>query len=98
MARTKKIQVLTSNIGRKYIICSECSLEELEVPSNVSKVMCSSCVQKIIAPPDDIKQKSDKPRGWHFKTYFEHNGEIYSKGKLVTDPSEINALKNSLHN
>lgn len=83
--------------GRRYLICSECNEEEVEVPGDVGKVICAYCVQNSIAPPVEFnkKEKSDKPRGWHFKVYFEHDGVVYSKGVAVTDPNEINRLKNS---
>lgn len=79
--------------GRQHLICSECNNEEVEVPADVSKVTCAYCVQKMIAPPEEVREKSDKPRGWHFKMYFEHNGVVYSKGKEVTDVTEITRLK-----
>lgn len=96
MRKSKKTSTISVHVGRQYIICSECSLEELEVPSNVSKVVCANCVQKMTAPPEGVKPKSDKPRGWHLKMYFEHNGEVYSKGILVTDPQEIKKLKKNV--
>lgn len=83
--------------GRLYLVCSECGNEEVEVPADVKAVTCARCVQKMIAPPANyVKQKSDKPRGWHFKEYFEHDGVVYSKGKEVTDPQEIAALKKGI--
>lgn len=93
MRKSKKTSTLSVHVGRQYIVCSECNLEELEVPTTVSKVTCSRCVQKMAAPPDGVKPKSDKPRGWHLKIYYEHNGEVYSKGVLVTDPDELKKLK-----
>lgn len=80
--------------GRRYLICSECGNEEVEVPSDIGRVTCAVCVQKMIAPPSNYKkEKSDKPRGWHFKEYFEHEGIVYSRGREVTDPEEIKSLK-----
>lgn len=80
--------------GRQYLVCSECGEEEVEVPSDISKVTCAYCVQKMIAPPPNYKkEKSDKPRGWHFKEYFEHDGVVYSKGREIIDPDEIAELK-----
>lgn len=95
--RTKKLsksQVLQVT-GRHYVICSECSKEELEVSIDIGSVVCARCVQKMIAPPAGYinKEKSDKPRGWHFKQYFEHNGVVYSKGVEVSDVDEIKRLK-----
>jgi hypothetical protein len=47
------------------------------------------------APPENKQSavKSDKPRGWHFKVYFEQNGVVYSKGEIITDKKEIAKLK-----
>jgi hypothetical protein len=34
------------------------------------------------------------PRGWHFKKKYVHtDGQVYSKGKLVTDPEIIKHLE-----
>ncbi len=81
--------------GLKMLVCATCELVEVRVAMDVHKVMCGRCVQNIVAPPDfsSSSEKSDKPRGWHFKIYFEHNGSVYSKGTLVTDPDEIKKLK-----
>jgi hypothetical protein len=80
--------------GRHVLTCKECDYEELEASTSVVAVICAYCVQKMISPPDSYKkEKSDKPRGWHLKLYFEHNGVVYSKGVAVTDPAELKALK-----
>jgi hypothetical protein len=88
--------MVTKITGRQYLICAQCGDEEVEVPADVSKVTCAYCVQKMVAPPEEVREKSDKPRGWHFKAYFEHNGVVYSKGQEVTDPDEIVRLKKGL--
>lgn len=101
MALKRRIKKLTKSEirkvgGRQYLICSECGNEDVEVPSDISRVTCATCVQKMIAPPPNYKkEKSDKPRGWHFKEYFEHDGIVYSKGREITDPDEIAILKKS---
>lgn len=80
--------------GRQYLVCSECNEEEVLVPADIGRVTCAVCVQKMLVPPTGYKkEKSDKPRGWHFREYFEHNGVTYSKGQEITDPDEIKALK-----
>lgn len=81
--------------GRHYLMCGECGNEEVEVPSDVGRVTCATCVQKMVAPPVGYKktEKSDKPRGWHFKQYFEQNGVVYSRGVEITDPEKIKLLK-----
>lgn len=96
--RIKKLSksMVTKITGRQYLTCSQCNIEEVEVPADVSKVTCAHCVQKMIAPPEEVREKSDKPRGWHFKVYFEHNGVVYSKGQEITDPEEIARLKKEL--
>lgn len=103
MALKRRIKKLTKSevrkvSGRQYLICSECGEEEIQVPSDVGRVTCAYCVQKMIAPPAGYKKQSTgspKPRGWHFKEYFEHEGVVYSKGTEVTDPDQIAELKKS---
>lgn len=102
MALKRRIKKLTKAEirkvgGRQYLICSECGNEDVEVPSDISRVTCATCVQKMIAPPAGYKKDTTtatpRPRGWHFKEYFEHEGVVYSKGKEVTDPEQIAELK-----
>jgi hypothetical protein len=97
--RTKKLtkSMATKITGRQYLLCVECGLEEVEVPADIGKVTCADCVQKMIAPPEAVqsREKSDKPRGWHLKGYFEQDGVVYSRGKIIVDPTEINRLKNA---
>ena len=100
MALKRRIRKLSKSeaariTGRQWLVCGECGNEEVEVPSDIGRVTCAACVQKMIAPPAGYKktEKSDKPRGWHFKQYFEQNGVVYSKGVEVTDPEKIKALK-----
>lgn len=95
--RTKKMskQQVSRVTGRIELTCSACETEIVIVNADVSKVTCARCVQKIVAPPEPSysQEKSDKPRGWHFKHYFEHNGIVYSKGKEITDKKEIAVLR-----
>jgi ribosomal protein S27E len=100
MALKRRIKKLTKSEirkvgGRHYLMCGECGNEEVEVPSDIGRVTCATCVQKMVAPPVGYKktEKSDKPRGWHFKQYFEHNGVVYSKGVEVTDQTQIKVFK-----
>lgn len=79
--------------GTHFLVCKECGGYEVQVPMDVSAVTCARCVQRMIAPPPGPKEKSDKPRGWHFKAYFEHEGVVYAKGEPITDPDEILQLK-----
>ena len=99
MALTRRIKKLTKSAvqkinGRHLVTCKECNLETVEVSESVVAVTCAYCVQKMIAAPAGyVKEKSDKPRGWHFKMFFEHGGVVYSKGEVVTDPKEIAKLR-----
>jgi len=81
--------------GRQYLVCKECNDEEVLVSTDIGTVTCGRCVQRMSAPPENRQSaaKSDKPRGWHFKMYFEQNGVVYSKGEIVTDKKEIVKLK-----
>jgi ribosomal protein S27E len=79
--------------GRKFLECSSCHMEEVEVSTAVSNVICSVCVQKLVAPPPMPKVKSNKPRGWHLKPFIELDGVVYSKGIEVTDADEIKRLR-----
>jgi ribosomal protein S27E len=98
--RTKKASkaVVAKVSGRQYLVCKECNIEEVLVSNDIAAVTCGYCVQKMIAPPayKEKVAKSDKPRGWHFKAYFEHEGVVYSKGEVVTDKKEISRLKKSM--
>jgi len=98
--RTKKASksVVAKVSGRQYLVCKECNIEEVLVSNDIAAVTCGYCVQKMIAPPVYKEKivKSDKPRGWHFKMYFEQDGVVYSKGEVVTDKKEISKLKKSV--
>lgn len=100
MALTRRTKKLTKSmykkaVGTHFLLCKVCGQAELEVNTDVAAVTCGMCVQLMLPPPDNYikKEKSDKPRGWHFKSYFEHEGIIYSKGIEVTDADEIARLK-----
>jgi len=89
-------KLLKSGKGlNKYLLCKECNEVEVEVSPDTKNVTCAYCVQYMISPPPNYekKEKSDKPRGWHFKAYYEHNGIVYSKGIEITDSAEILRLK-----
>lgn len=95
--RTKKLTktMLKKATGTHFLVCKVCGEEELEVNTDVIAVTCGMCVQLMLPPPDNYvkKEKSDKPRGWHFKSYFEQNGVVYSRGVEVTDKNEIEKLR-----
>jgi hypothetical protein len=100
--RTKKMtkSMVTKVTGRLILECSECKMHEVEVPADIGKVVCAYCVQKMIAPPAGYKKAKDetskKPRGWQLKRYFEFEGNVYSRGKLITDPKVIAELKSPM--
>lgn len=99
MALKRRIKKLTKSMvtkmtGTTFLACKECGDIDVMVPADTKSVVCADCVQKWISPPPNYKkEKSDKPRGWHFMMYFEHDGVVYSKGVEVTDADEIRALK-----
>lgn len=82
--------------GRQYLMCGECGLREVEVPSDIIRVTCAYCVQKMIAPPPSVQKKSEGekfPRGWHFKARYVHtDGKVYIRGKL-TDETDTPTVK-----
>lgn len=95
----RKIKKLTKSLlrrvtGKKLLECCMCA-DEVEVSADTARVTCSRCVQKIVEPPANLypREKSDKPKGWHFKAYFEHDGKVYAKGVEITDTKEIAELK-----
>ena len=100
MALTRRIKKLKNSqvvkiTGRQILVCKECNIEEVEVPADIGNVTCADCVQKMLAPPPGYaKEESNKPKGWHFKMFFEHEGIVYSKGEVVTDADRITELKN----
>lgn len=85
--------------GTQILICKECGEVEVEVGNDIVSVICSSCVARMSAPPPQMYTKKvvdptdRKPRGWHFKIYFEQNGVVYSKGEVVTDEATITKLR-----
>lgn len=99
MALKRRVKKLSSSqvrvaTGRHTLFCKVCDKVSIEVGTDISAVTCSYCVQKMVAPPTNpVKPKSDKPRGWHFKIFFEHDGVVYSKGEVVTDAKEIAKLR-----
>ena len=93
---TKQSKKVVKKItGSHEIACTDCQTPFI-VSADVRALVCADCVQKMIAPPPMPKKKGEadkKPRGWHFKLYFEHNGIVYSKGVIVTGSAEITKLK-----
>jgi hypothetical protein len=77
---------------KKWIVCKECDTVEVEVAHDIAAVTCGYCVQRQVAPPANIKPKSEGgkfPRGWALKQRYVHtDGRIFIKGK---DTGEIEA-------
>jgi hypothetical protein len=99
MIGSRKVKKTTSLAPKKYntsffLECKECS-REIEVRGDIKAVICDWCVQNML-PREKVEsrqEKSDKPRGWHFKKFFEHNGVCYSHGEEITDKNEIARLR-----
>jgi hypothetical protein len=94
MALKRRIKKLSKSealkvTGRTFLVCSECDSEEVEVPSDIGRVTCARCVQKMVAPPPEVQKKSEGekfPRGWHFKARYVHtDGKVYRKGVLTDE-------------
>lgn len=80
--------------GTKFLVCKVCEEEEILVGIDTAAVTCGRCVQKLVAPPATKKiVRTGKPRGWHFKVYFEQDGVVYSKGKEIKDAKKIATLR-----
>ncbi len=70
---------------KKILLCKECDAVEVEVAHDIKAVTCGYCVQRQVAPPENIKPKdsSEKfPRGWALKARYVHtDGRVFEKGK-----------------
>jgi hypothetical protein len=70
---------------KKFLMCKECDEVEVEVTQDIKAVTCAYCVQRQVAPPPNIKPKSDEekfPRGWALKARYIHvDGRVFEKGK-----------------
>lgn len=76
--------------GYHELYCYSCQEQAFTVATDIVRVTCGTCVQKIVAPPENYSKQASPtagfPRGWHFKKRFEApNGDVYSFGKLVDD-------------
>jgi hypothetical protein len=82
-------------ISIKTVVCDLCHIIRVRVASDAAGAICWVCLFKQVGMPEEPKylKKSDKPKGWHFKKYFESDGKIYSKGVEITDLEEIQKLK-----
>lgn len=74
--------------AKKYLLCKECEVIEVEVGIDIGSVTCAYCVQRVVDPPASVqkalKEMSEGkfPRGWALKTRYVHtDGRVFSKGK-----------------
>lgn len=69
---------------RKTLVCQECNTVTVSVANDIKSVTCAYCVQRQVAPPENIKPKPEGekfPRGWHFKQRYVHtDGRVFCKG------------------
>ena len=92
----KKVTKVTTSLkkllaeGRKALVCKECDTHIVEVAADIKAVTCGYCVQRQVAPPENIKPKEPGekfPRGWALKARYIHtDGRVFEKGK---DTSEV---------
>lgn len=70
---------------KKMLLCKVCDEVEVEVAHDIAAVTCAYCVQRQVAPPDNIKPKAPGekfPRGWALKARYVHtDGRVFEKGK-----------------
>ena len=92
--RTKKLSKsqIRSKMGWQYLPCRECGIDG-RVAGDAVGFLCSHCLQAKVPPPEEPTKPSGRPRGWHFKKYFEFEGRVYSKGEEITDKKQIAKLK-----
>jgi hypothetical protein len=87
----KKVTKVTTSLkkllaeGRKTLVCKECDTHTVEVAADIKAVICGYCVQRQVAPPENIKPKEPGekfPRGWALKARYVHiDGRVFEKGK-----------------
>ena len=72
---------------KKLLMCKVCDVEELEVSFDIGAVTCARCVQRQVAPPENIKPKDPTekfPRGWALKARYVHiDGRVFEKGQAT---------------
>lgn len=99
--RTKKMSKAEASrmkSGTQILTCKVCGVAKIKTNMDTTAVTCAVCVLRMVTPAEEFTQKkpSGKPRGWHFKTYFEHEGKVYSKGVEITNKKQIEKLKNGI--
>jgi hypothetical protein len=81
--------------GTEMVTCRECNRHQEKTYAGAAWVICRFCVLKMVGSCGDapIDTTPPKPRGWHFKKFFEHEGVVYSYGKEVIDDDIIENLR-----
>jgi hypothetical protein len=81
---------------RKTLVCQDCDVVTVVVANDIRAVTCAYCVQRQVAPPENIKPKPEGekfPRGWALKARYVHtDGRIFIKGK---DTGEVETPETS---
>jgi len=108
-ATSKKHARQVMKTGKQWLLCSKCQGAEMEVLGDVSSVICSDCVQRMVPPPEQktIKAHLDSngekfPRGWHLKKRFvASDGTVYERGKKVgestgSDTKSVSGKRNKV--
>lgn len=93
-SRRRKNQKVQRKEELTWHICRVCHTGGVRTYKSVISVICSKCMQENAAPPEQVGYvPTGRPRGWHFRRYFEHEGKVYSRGKEITDSKLIKKLK-----
>lgn len=95
----KQNKNIRRSTGWINVICKVCNMNTVRVPDTTISVVCPWCIQERVGMPERPGYvPTGRPRGWHFKKYFEFDGKVYSKGKEVTDGKKIETLKSLYSN
>jgi hypothetical protein len=76
--------------GIKYMECSNCGSFVDNVGFEATATLCYRCLTirsiNLWNPNENIKSKSNKPKGWHWmKEFVDKDGNVYHKGKEVPE-------------
>ena len=80
----------------KWFKCSVCKRKKIKTYESVKSVTCSRCLMVEIGLPETpeyLLRGQGKPRGWHFRRFFEYEGKVYSFGTEVLEKREIDRLR-----
>ena len=85
----------------RYMACKSCGQDTVAGSAAVSMV-CSTCVQEIMGPPEVSTQRksSGRPQGWHFMVEFvDKDGSVFFRGveqpnlKGTLEPTKVEPKK-----